>query len=199
MPSRRRTLALLSGSVLGAVAGCLDGDSGAGPGDGKTTDPRDDATTEPGGTAPSTGEPTVPPTEPPERTTERPTKTCAEQTITPDLTIENERASTRTVDVRLIEAPDDAARVLFEGSYTVVAGDREEVSERIYGAADAGAYSYDLLARTDAGRGRIDVSTVARMPTLYGVEVALREGGPELSEYHADPGERYNPNCYPRD
>jgi len=197
MPSRRRTLALLSGSVVGAVAGCLDGDSGTAPGKSGTTDPRDGATTEAGGTAPSTAEPTVPPTDQPEASTERPTRTCAEQPITPDLTVENERAAARTVHVRLVEAPDDAARVLFEREYTVDAGERLTETERIYGEADAGAYSDDFLARTDAGRGRTDASTVARNPTLYGVTVALREGGPELWEYHADPGERYNPNCYP--
>lgn len=199
MPSRRRALALLSGSLVGAVAGCLDGDSGAAPGEAGTTGPRDDATTEPGGTAPSTAEPTRPPNDPPERSTERPTKTCAEQTITSDLTIENERDAARTVHVQLIEAPDEAATVLFEREYTVAAGDRLTETERIYGDADAGAYSYDFVATTEAGGERTDVSTVVRTPTLYGVNVALRAGGPDLWEYHADPGPRYNPNCYPGD
>lgn len=189
--TRRATLGTLGTGVLVMPAGCTGG--GSDPealSTSRTTGPETAAIDPPAEAATAS-----PPAEP----TNRPaveTNSCQEQPITTDITIWNESAERQRIEMAIVEIDDDSESLFFETEYIVDGGSSEQEDEHVFQEATPDTHDY----RLDVSRGddtvTEDVTTVARLPTLYGIEIVLRESKTTITTVHGDPGEDHNPNCY---
>ncbi|MFC4405649.1 hypothetical protein [Haloarchaeobius iranensis] len=124
------------------------------------------------------------------------TNSCSEQYIVPDIQIENQTSSARTVHVEIRGESGEETQLLFSNTYQAPADTVTEESERIFKDNGRPFDTYRAEISSGSGEQSMDVSSVAAEPSLHSVRVILSDSGITVRDHHADPGEDYNPNCY---
>jgi hypothetical protein len=124
------------------------------------------------------------------------TNTCSEQYIVPDIRIENQTSSERTVHVEIHAESGEEGEEIFSNTYQVPPDTVAEESERIFKNNEGPFDTYRAEISSGNQARSMDVSSVAVEPSLHSVRVILSDSGMTVRDHHADPGEDYNPNCY---
>ena len=129
-------------------------------------------------------------------TTSIETNTCSERYTVPDIQIENQTSSERTIHVEIRGESGRERQVLFSNTYRAPPDTVSAESERIF--KDNGDPFDTYRAEISSGNEEesMDVGSVAAEPSLHSVRVILSDSGMAVRDHHADPGEDYNPNCY---